>query len=40
MYKDALLEELRQVERDVVEGERRLAGVTGCLLEAAERKPG
>jgi len=25
MYKDALLEELRQVERDVVEGERRLA---------------
>jgi hypothetical protein len=25
MYKDALLDELRQVERDVVEGERRLA---------------
>jgi hypothetical protein len=25
MYNDALLDELRQVERDVVEGERRLA---------------
>ena len=33
MYKDAIMDELRQVELDVVEGERRLAELEALLIE-------
>ncbi|MGY4480032.1 hypothetical protein [Bradyrhizobium sp. USDA 3364] len=33
MYKDAIMDELRQIELDVVEGERRLADVEALLVE-------
>jgi uncharacterized protein (DUF3084 family) len=33
MYKDAIADELRQIELDVVEGERRLAELEALLIE-------
>ena len=33
MYKDAIMDELRQIELDVVEGERRLAEQEALLIE-------
>ena len=33
MYKDAITDELRQIELDVVEGERRLAELEALLIE-------
>ncbi|MTV11971.1 hypothetical protein FDV58_33520 [Bradyrhizobium elkanii] len=33
MYKDAIMDELRQIELDVVEGERRLAELEALLVE-------
>ncbi|MGF6308846.1 hypothetical protein ABIB82_002483 [Bradyrhizobium sp. i1.8.4] len=33
MYKDAIMDELRQIELDVVEGERRLADYEARLIE-------
>ncbi|MCC8984731.1 hypothetical protein [Bradyrhizobium acaciae] len=33
MYKDAIMDELRQIELDVVEGERRLAEHEALLIE-------
>jgi hypothetical protein len=33
MYKDAIIDELRQIELDVVEGERRLAELEALLIE-------
>jgi hypothetical protein len=33
MYKDAIIDELRQTELDVVEGERRLAELEALLIE-------
>ncbi|OKO73476.1 hypothetical protein [Bradyrhizobium sp. NAS96.2] len=38
MYKDAIMDELRQVELDVVEGERRLADLEAFLFELKRRK--
>ncbi len=32
MYKDAIMDELRQIELDVVEGERRLAELEALLI--------
>lgn len=32
-YKDAIIDELRQIEIDVVEGERRLADLEARLIE-------
>ena len=34
MHKDAIMDELRQVELDVVEGERRLAELEALLIES------
>ncbi|MCC8964517.1 hypothetical protein H8A95_19895 [Bradyrhizobium sp. Pear76] len=34
MYKDAIMDELRQIELDVVEGERRLAELEARLIES------
>ncbi|MGY4160215.1 MULTISPECIES: hypothetical protein [unclassified Bradyrhizobium] len=34
MYKDAIMDELRQIELDVVEGERRLAELEALLIES------
>ncbi|MGY4568539.1 uncharacterized protein (DUF3084 family) [Bradyrhizobium sp. USDA 3256] len=33
MYKDAIMDELRQIEIDVIEGERRLAELEALLIE-------
>ena len=33
MYKDSIMDELRQIERDVVEGEKRLAEQEALLIE-------
>ncbi|TWC05451.1 hypothetical protein FBZ93_103468 [Bradyrhizobium macuxiense] len=33
MYKDAIMDELRQIELDVVEGEKRLAELEASLIE-------
>jgi hypothetical protein len=33
MYKDAIMDELRQIELDMVEGERRLAEIEARLVE-------
>nr|QIG97905.1 hypothetical protein G6P99_40410 [Bradyrhizobium sp. 6(2017)] len=33
MYKDAIMDELRQIELDVVDGERRLAELEALLIE-------
>lgn len=38
MYKDPIYDELRQVERDVVEGERRLAAQDALIVEL--KRPG
>ncbi|WP_456746900.1 hypothetical protein [Bradyrhizobium sp. USDA 4354] len=37
MYKTAIYDELRQVERDVVEGERRLAEQEALILELKQQ---
>jgi hypothetical protein len=37
MYRDALSDELRQVERDVVEGERQLAEQEALLVELKKK---
>ncbi|MVT71305.1 hypothetical protein GPL21_40565 [Bradyrhizobium pachyrhizi] len=38
MYKDAILDELRQIEFDVIEGERRLAEHEALLIELKSMK--